>query len=812
MSKDGEVADPQWQSEKLGTFVSWRFIEDVIINLAGLPKNGEGNPVVGISSTHEVFPIEMGDSSTNTSYGDYDHSHRGLSKGMKTKRFLSNMCINHPHLRSTNPDVCFLPGQSGMPCSHEEAKNIVDNWCPDVNKEKSYNWFTAGDFMYWAINYGRSRSKSGVTTNSPTFGVATGCDTYRQDDTGARSFYQWSYKNKMLDVFATDKSHTAGYIRNIMVNTKFVKETYRNNPTLEGFVKGLLDGINNACGNVWDFSIRANPNDNGLIQVTDNNMAEGLARQEKNGVKTYQLTANNVSTIITGLQLTSKLPDAIKNAAMCAMCATEPENTGNEDSAIFKLYGVGVQDRFTMQAKEEWVDGAGGENAEQLKKYKKAKKKKEEYEKKVEESGKSAVFALSIDEWEDYRKQLEIMGVSGAIPPDFKYKNFCYNYWYMIITGATEDRQSCADTMKEYIKSEMMFGAEAGLQTTLLPMELSFDIEGISGFYMGNAISLAPQGEGGVLPDRYAGQTLFQVSKVNHKIDREAWKTSVECLMRQTNEVIPKKSKRIIDVDPVERKQSTGTTPVGDYKPPKAKGLASEYLNYASLKATYKKLNYPFKEDGFVNSAAIRIADLERSGKPEGVGKGYMGYIDWFCLAYKEDGNEIFKAFPCTTLPGLKPLKTDVPYTYPKGHPKAGQKKPGWAILKAGFWKAHVHGSHGGKSETYRAGAHRSEKRDPPGILQVYRDGNKDLIHDLASSTLEDVPKSINIHRSNKKPHSGRVGNFSHGCQVFLNDPDFQQWRTELHRNPKSLGGSGKYEIIDLALIDEGNMEIVATS
>ena len=725
-----------------------------MINFIGIPKNGEGLPVVGLNSTHEVYAGE------GYVFKDYVDSDKTLSSGYKSKRYRSNKCVNHPHLRSTNPDVCLLPGQQGDACTKDEMQTLVDEMCDG----REDDWNSAANVQFWRRNDGH--------------GNPAGTSTYALDQ-------DMSWTNSRIsagtfDHFSANKKCNEGYIRNIMFNTQFVAETYRNNPSMDAFIKALLDGANNACGNVWDFSIKANPNDNGLIQVTDNNLAPGLKSIVKEKLKVYELKANSAQTILTNVQMTSKLPDAVKNAAMCSMTATEPDNTTNEDSVLFKMYGVGVEDRFTRQARKEWKQGPGLTVKEEKEKYEKAQKTVE----KLEEKG---PLKWNHDDITNYQKAISITGGSSTMPSDLKYKQWCYSYWYSTITGNQTDQRTAATNLKEYISQEMNFGEGQETTSTLMPIELGFDIEGISGFLMGNAISCAPISKGGILPDRYEGSALFQVSKVDHTVGRDSWKTKVTTLMRMTNAQVPKRSNNVIKTSvPVK----ATATPKGDYNPPVAAGKAEDYLNYESFEATYKKKGYTFLTNGEVNSGAIRVNNFKRHGTT-GSRKDGMGFIDWFCHAYIEDGKKVFEAHTCTTLPGSSVLTR-----VNKGHSSGG-----WAILKPGMYYSHIYDWHNkSKASGHLAGSQRA------GSVTVYRDATRDNIHDLNSTTLVTGYFGINLHRSKASGKASRVGNFSHGCQVFLNNSDFLRWTAAVSgKNSKSKTKASKTGI-PFALIDEGDM------
>lgn len=741
---------------KVGTWISYRFIEDILINFIGIPKNGEGLPVVGLSSTHEVF----GD------WTKYTSAHKPLTSGYANKRYLSNKCVNHPHLRSTNPDVCMLPGQQGFPCTTDEMEALVMEACSG----RENDWSNAAAFGFWASSVG-----NGLTKGTSGF--------YQSGTTGALSWSRNRYNRDEFDTFSANSKCNEGYIRNIMFNTQFVAETYRNNPSMDNFLKALLEGANNACGNVWDFTIKANPNDNGLIQVTDNNLAPGLKEIVKKKLKVYQLKANSAQTILTNVQMTSKLPDAVKNAAMCAMTATEPDNTTNEDSVLFKMYGIGVEDRFTRKARKEWKEGPGLTEKEEKEKYDKAAKKVDELEKK-------GYLKWSASDMEDYKAALAITGGAGTIPADLKYKQWCYSYWYSVITGNQTDQRTAATNLKEYISQEMNFGEGQESTSTLMPIELSFDIEGISGFLMGNAISCAPVSKGGILPDRYHNSALFQVAKVDHSIGRESWKTSVTTLMRMTNAQVPKRSANVIKTTTPVTHKRTATSPPGDYNPPVAKGKAEDYLNYDSFEKTWKKKGYTWMTNGEVNSGAIRVNNFERHGTT-GKRKDGMGFIDWFCHAYIEDGKKVFEAHACTTLPGSSVM------TKPNSLHKSG----GWAILKPGMYYSHTYDWHNrSKKSGHLAGSQRA------GSVTVYRDATLDNKHDLNSTTLTTGYFGINLHRSHPTGQASRVGNYSWGCQVFLNNSDFLRWTSAVSsKNSKSKTKPKKIGI-PFALFDEGDM------
>ncbi len=76
----------------------------------------------------------------------------------------------------------------------------------------------------------------------------------------------------------------------------------------------------------------------------------------------------------------------------------------------------------------------------------------------------------------------------------------------------------------------------------LLPLELSLTLDGISGIYQGNSLTMDVVIDGGVLPDRYQDKVLFQITKVSNSISDSGWTTNLTCMMR----MIPQKERSIM--------------------------------------------------------------------------------------------------------------------------------------------------------------------------------------------------------------------------------------------------------------------------
>jgi hypothetical protein len=139
---------------------------------------------------------------------------------------------------------------------------------------------------------------------------------------------------------------------------------------------------------------------------------------------------------------------------------------------------------------------------------------------------------------------------------------------------------------------------------------------------------------------------------------------------------------------------------------------------------------------------------------------------------YDNNGNVIGKAVEGTTSPGLYWLE----------NPMIGS---GTAILKGGQYV-----------DAYKIGLHRSSyeaiRQDKPVI--VMRDNDRNGILNFFAPT-ESGLFGINIH----KRYSGNaaIDRSSAGCQVFKNNPDFEEMMTLARKSRDIYGNTFTYTLID---------------
>lgn len=127
-------------------------------------------------------------------------------------------------------------------------------------------------------------------------------------------------------------------------------------------------------------------------------------------------------------------------------------------------------------------------------------------------------------------------------------------------------------------------------------------------------------------------------------------------------------------------------------------------------------------------------------------------FEDWLAVYWLHSGKWLYKAFQCTTVPGIHYL-----------HNLMSSK--GTAVLVPGqYLGCYTFGKHKGKDALVQS----------VGVVGVYRDSNKDSIIDYNPTTLDIGYFGINIHRAGV--WSKLVGNWSAGCQVISKEKDFLEF------------------------------------
>jgi hypothetical protein len=97
-------------------------------------------------------------------------------------------------------------------------------------------------------------------------------------------------------------------------------------------------------------------------------------------------------------------------------------------------------------------------------------------------------------------------------PEDFVHAN-------QILTAILHDRIGSG--------TDTGYGKNALLDHNIIPLKMSFTLDGISGIHFGYALTATH------LPARYRDTVCFQVTNVKHQIKSSTWTTTIEAIMRR---------------------------------------------------------------------------------------------------------------------------------------------------------------------------------------------------------------------------------------------------------------------------------------
>lgn len=181
----------------------------------------------------------------------------------------------------------------------------------------------------------------------------------------------------------------------------------------------------------------------------------------------------------------------------------------------------------------------------------------------------------------------------------------------------------------------------------------------------------------------------------------------------------------------------------------------------------FAKKNYTWFDN--MQSYNLNIFSIRNS-------KGQIDRFDdsLYCIYRDENLNWIIKQFEVTTDPGLGPMLRPV-------------NLKGTAILAPDqYVSVYKVDYHKGK---YLALCQRA------GTVRVYRDNNKDRVHDFDPVTLDEGYFGINIHKAGEE--STIVDGWSAGCTVFKRRRDFDSFMVIVNKSKRKYGNRFTYTLFE---------------
>ena len=313
------------------TYLSWRWVEDYLLSELYMPRAMQ--PGVDSNSKHTELDTtflsanRLSDKDKSKLLDEFTKKFSGLitktagglidDESRKRELYHSQHIINHPNLRSFNPEVCILPGQESIP------EIITSDDVPDVKvKGKEYLIDNMGESI---------------------------CDPLISGDTALNKFAGLDASGEI------DESR--GVLRNIMINANLLEEAALKSDNVRKFCLTVLDKVNTACGKPWKFKMLTN-SALGKINIIDENYTPvdnvsdygmGITNFDRgDGTQTsvgvYKFTGIGANNILKDVKIQSKIPNELQTMAYYATLGSE--STKGEGIQMFNMYRAGVVDRL----------------------------------------------------------------------------------------------------------------------------------------------------------------------------------------------------------------------------------------------------------------------------------------------------------------------------------------------------------------------------------------------------------------------------------------------------------------------------------
>jgi len=422
LPEDADVyydSNKTYGKSKQSYFVTWGFIEDVIVNpFVGMKyKSSEdktgGTPVFQLKSI------------------DYDDWVADKS----TVKFRSTKISNHKWLRTTDLSTCFIDNESYGPTN---------------------NFYAPADDQY--------------------------------DE--------------------TDLDKSFGYLRNIYINLDVVYNAFMNSDILTDALLKILNEVNAACIQYWDFRVKTNEADQ-TIRIVDVNYndkkLEELLKNQNDVPDIYLFRLYGGNGIIRSLDVSSNLSNDITMTSLYGLNKIDDDKHifNNDNDSFLSIWNqnLNFRDKFVGKLYFETKDiNFNIQN------------------KQTEETQNNA---------EDISKNEDNVHYSD----DLKKSMLPRKMQYRLPNQTNYNIEQLDDVTAMKI---MVYGAADGKNTTvenkksniIVPLTFEMKIEGIAGIKIGDVFFVD------AVPDAYIENSVFQITAVDHSIEDNYWETSVKAMLK----------------------------------------------------------------------------------------------------------------------------------------------------------------------------------------------------------------------------------------------------------------------------------------
>lgn len=283
------------------------------------------------------------------------------------------------------------------------------------------------------------------------------------------------------------------HLKDILVNVGFFYECYKRTESLSELLLAILNGISDACGNLWDFQLMIDERNSSAISIIDTKTVSEDANQDAEKFKYFKIY--NKESFVRKATLNTNVPANIKNSIMLDAFLKYDKN--NKDVKDYQQ--IGFRHLFD-------------ETVESLLKEDKFR---------------------SIKPGENLVKQAQTLEVESSNANTKKTTSISeqlFKVYFELSKGRT---QEVVDRAKQILKTYLaLFIKDKNniplphKNFVLFPLELTLTVDGISGLVWGNKIMID------YIPKRYIDNSVFQIKNIKHDINTTDWTTEIETIWR----------------------------------------------------------------------------------------------------------------------------------------------------------------------------------------------------------------------------------------------------------------------------------------
>jgi len=284
-------------------------------------------------------------------------------------------------------------------------------------------------------------------------------------------------------------------LQKILVNLRFVYEVFLKTNTLYDLLSELLNGISNACGNLWEFVVGGDLNNPNLITIHETKLISEDV--DNNILNPFMFKIYHIDSIVRDVKLSTDISNNMKGAMM--------HGTGNRQTYTGQFNSVDNKLDFQYNFFGKKVKNLAGNKLEPIK-----PQEDTHYLKNKLPSVQDPIqfFDTVI---ESFVKMMTNANSDSTVNTVNALTKF-YSEYYINIDSTTQT--TSGDMVEIEVAPVDRF--------VMIPLSLGITLDGIAGIIPGNLVDVDYK------PDRFKENLYWVVTSLTHKITPHDWVTEIE--------------------------------------------------------------------------------------------------------------------------------------------------------------------------------------------------------------------------------------------------------------------------------------------